>query len=126
MSEPRKPTAAMMRRHRLLAQWRGVPAGPLIDYPAKKLGSVLEKVVKQLGLTGRIRLEEVQAVWKEAAGAFIAKQTQPDGWLRGVLTVRVTNSSAMHAVHAIKAELLAKVQARLGADKIKDIKFRHG
>jgi hypothetical protein len=29
----RKPTAAMRRRHNLIAAWRGVADGPLMDLP---------------------------------------------------------------------------------------------
>lgn len=116
----------MRLRHSLLSQWRGLPEKPLIDYPAKQLSTVLESVVKSLGLGDRMRLEEVQAAWKSVAGDFIARQTSPESCMKGVLTVRVSQPSVHHALMMEKSRLLQKLNDHLGNGKVREIKFRHG
>lgn len=127
MSRPsRKPSAAMRLRHALIAQWRGIDAGPIQDLPAKKLGNVLDKVVKDLGLSERMQLEDVLAAWRTAAGDFISRHAKPESVARGILTVRVLQSSVHHALSMEKTRLVAKLNEQLGKSAIKDIRFRHG
>jgi predicted nucleic acid-binding Zn ribbon protein len=127
MANPlRKPTAAMWQRHALISQWRGASSGPLIDYPARTLGSVLEKVVKDLGLSERMNLDEVVAVWQKVAGDYIAKQTTPESCVKGVLLVRFVQPTLHFALQAEKPKLLAKLKEHLGHNRVRDIRFRHG
>lgn len=116
----------MRLRHALISQWRGVESTPLIDLPAKSVGNVLDKVVKELGLSDRMQLEEVTAAWRQAAGDFIARQAMPDSCARGVLTVKVTQPSVHYALNMEKARLLEKLNQSLGRGRIKEIRFRHG
>lgn len=125
-SGPRKITSAQRLRHRLLSDWRGLPEPPILNYKEKQLGSVLEKVVKDLGLADRMRLEEVLAAWKTVAGDFVARQTVPESCVKGVLMVRIMQPSVHFALLQEKARLLEKLNAHLGAGKVRDIKFRHG
>ena len=113
-------------RHRLIADWRGVEAGPLIDEPPKTLGELIPGVLKGWKLDGSVHTEEVSAAWQEMVGEFISKHTAPDGLKRAVLTVRVLQPAIHHALMAEKPKLLARLQARFGAVVVKDIKFRHG
>ena len=126
MPDPRKSTAAKRHRHWLITQWRGLEDGPLIDLPVKSVGDVLGKVMKAAGLGDRLMLDEVLAAWQEVAGEFIAKNTMPDGYLRGVLHVRCSQPSVHHAVVMEKAALLRKLNEKLGPGKIKDVRLRHG
>ena len=98
----------------------------MIDYPAKDLGSVLDKVVKDLGLADRMRLEEVLAAWKVVAGDFIARQTVPEPGMKGLLMVRVSQPGVHHALMSEKPRLLQKLGEQLGVGKVREIKFRHG
>jgi predicted nucleic acid-binding Zn ribbon protein len=123
---PRKPTAAMKLRHALLSQWRGVEEGPLINLPAKTVGNVLDKVVKELGLSERVQLEEVLAAWRGAVGDFIARNAMPESISRGVLVVKVSQSSVHYAVSQEKSRLLANLNQKLNRQAIRDIRFRHG
>lgn len=122
----RKPTAAQRTRHALIAAWRGVADGPIIDHQARSVGEVLGKVLKDLGLQERMALEEVVAAWRMAAGDFIAKHTQPESVTRGVLTVRVTQPTIHHALMMEKPALMKRLHEQLGHSKIKDVRFRHG
>ena len=122
----RKPTAAQRARHALLTQWRGLPDGPLNDRPAREVGDVLAKLLKELGLQERMALDEVMVAWRAAAGDFIAKHTKPESVTRGVLNVIVPQSSMHHALMMEKAAILRRLHEQLGHTKIKDVRFRHG
>ena len=126
MSDPRKSTSAQRHRHWLITQWRGVEDGPLIDLPVKNVEDVVGKVMKAAGLGDRLVLDDVLAAWQQVAGDFIAKNTQPDGFLRGVLQVRCSQPSVHHALMLEKAALLRKLNEKLGPGKIKDVRIRHG
>ena len=126
MGDPRNPSSAKRHRHWLITQWRGVADGPLVDLPAKNIGDVVEKVMKAAGLGDRLLLDEVLAAWQQVAGDFIAKNTLPDAYLKGVLHVRCSQPSVHHALVMEKAALLRKLNEKLGAGKIKDVRIRHG
>ena len=126
MSNPRKSTPNQRLRHSLVSQWRGLPEAPIIDLPAKNVADVLGMVLKNLGLADRMQLEHVAAAWRMAAGDFIAKHSVPDSLAKGVLQVRVSQSSVMHALTMEKPALLRRLTDALGKGVIKDVRFRHG
>ena len=97
-----------------------------MDLTAKNIGDVVEKVMKAAGLGDRLMLDEVLAAWQQVAGEFISKNTLPDAYLRGVLHVRCSQPSVHHALVMEKAALLRKLNEKLGAGKIKDVRIRHG
>lgn len=122
----RKPTAAMHRRHNLIAAWRGVADGPLMDLPTLSVADLAPKIVAQCGLANRVKLEDVLAAWEEIVGSFLFKLTRPDTIERGILTVRLMQPTAHHALSLEKVKILKRLQARLPDAKIRDIRFRHG
>lgn len=126
MANPRKATPNQRLRHKLVSEWRGLPEAPIIDIPAKSVGDVLDKVLKGLGLADRMQLEQVAAAWRMAAGDFIARHSVPDAISKGVLQVKVSQSSVMHALTMEKPALLRRLADSLGKGVIKDIRFRHG
>lgn len=122
----RKPTARQIMRHRLVAAWRGVEDGPLLDLPTLSVADLAPKIVAQCGLANRVKLEDVLAAWEDVVGAFLFKLTRPDAIERGILTVRLMQPSAHHALSLEKAKILKRLQAKLPDAKIRDIRFRHG
>ena len=125
MSE-RKATARQIMRHRLMTAWRGVEDGPLIDIPALSVADLAPKIVAQCGLANRVKLEDVLAAWEEIVGAFLFKLTRPDTMERGILTVRLMQPTAHHALSLEKVKILKRLQTKLPDAKIRDIRFRHG
>lgn len=122
----RKPTARQIMRHRLVAAWRGVADGPLMDLPALTVAELAPKIVAQCGLANRVKLEDILAAWEEIVGAFLCKLSRPDAIERGILTVRLMQPTAHHALSLEKTKILARLQAKLPDAKIRDIRLRHG
>ncbi len=122
----RKPTATMRLRHNLLSAWRGVDNGPLIDLPTLKVGDLATQIMAKYGMANRVKLEDILAAWEEIVGTFLFKMTRPDAFERGVLTVRLMQPTAHHALMQEKVKILKRLQEKLPDAKIKDIRFRHG
>ena len=122
----RKPTATMRLRHNLLSAWRGVDNGPLIDLPALKVGDLATQIMAKAGMANRVKLEDILAAWQEIVGTFLFKLTRPDTFERGVLTVRLMQPTAHHALMQEKVKILKRLQEKLPDAKIRDIRFRHG
>lgn len=122
----RKPTARQITRHRLVAAWRGVEDGPLMDLPALTVAELAPKIVAQCGLANRVKLEDVLAAWEEIVGTFLFKLSRPDVIERGILTVRLLQPTAHHALSLEKSKILARLQTKLPDAKIRGIRFRHG
>lgn len=122
----RKPTARQILRHRMMTAWRGVEDGPLMDLPTLSVADLAPKIVAQAGLANRVKLEDVLAAWEEIVGAFLFKLSRPDAIERGILTVRLIQPTAHHALSLEKGKILKRLQAKLPDAKIRDIRFRHG
>lgn len=122
----RKPTNKQIMRHRLVAAWRGVADGPVITLPTLTVADLAPKIMAQAGLADRVKLEDVLAAWSEIVGPLLFKLTRPDTMERGVLTVRLMQPSAHHALSLEKNKILKRLQNKLPDAKIRDIRFRHG
>ena len=122
----RKPTAAQRQRHALIAQWRGVPDGPLMDNPVMSVADLAPKIVAQCGIAGRLQMEEIAAAWRGVVGDFLAAQTAPDSISRNVLVVRMIQPTVHHALMMEKAKIVRRLNEKLGSRAVRDIRFKHG
>ncbi len=122
----RKPTAAMRRRHNLITAWRGVEDGPLLSLPTLRVGDLATQIMAKAGMANRVKLEDILSAWQEIVGVFLFKLTRPDTFERGVLTVRLMQPTAHHALMQEKVKILKRLQEKMPDAKIKDIRFRHG
>jgi hypothetical protein len=68
----------------------------------------------------------VLAAWKQVAGDFISKNSQPDNYARGTLTVRLLQPSIHHALMMEKPALIKRLNDCLGSGVVRDVRFRHG
>jgi hypothetical protein len=122
----RKPTAIQRLRHSLIAEWRGVADGPILDHAVLSVADMVPKIMAQYGLGERLQMEEIAAAWREVVGDFIARQTSPDSISRNVLIVRVLQPTIHHAMMMEKGTIMRKLTEKLGKKAVKDIRFKHG
>ncbi|MDZ4286318.1 MAG: DUF721 domain-containing protein, partial [Prosthecobacter sp.] len=108
----RLPTPRQRLRHALVAQWRGVPDGPIQDLPFRSAADLVGQVVTEAGLADRLRLEEVLAAWQEIVGDFLFRHSKPDSIQRGILTVRVLQPSVHHALSMERTRILKWLQEK--------------
>lgn len=114
-------------RARVLAEWRGLPEIPFPRDTAKPIGDAMAKVMKSLGLSERLREEEVLAAWRETVGEFFATHSSPHRLKDGVLYVNVLQPTVHFEMERVwKRDIIAKLKARFGARVVKDLRFRLG
>lgn len=94
------------------------PRGP------KSLGDALQGLVKDLGIGVKLREYDAVLRWEEAVGPHIAKVATAAQIQRGVLLVRVSNATWRYELTMRKTELIGKINAVIGEDAVKDIRFQ--
>src|SRR4051812_11911131 len=114
-------------RAMVLAEWRGLPEKPFVRDTSKQVGELVGKLMSTLGLSERLREEEVTRAWREIVGEFVANHSAPQRLQNGVLTVRVLQPTVHYELDRVfKPQLLAKLKSRFGATVIRELKFRIG
>jgi predicted nucleic acid-binding Zn ribbon protein len=78
------------------------------------------------GLAPASTLGRVQQVWERAAGSAIALAARPTAERNGVLTVTCEASVWAQELDLIADELIASINAALGAAEIRELRCRSG
>ena len=111
----------------VIAEWRGLPANKIRPDRWQAPGDLLPNLMQQLGLSERLRENEVIDAWKAIVGEFIATHSQPISLRAGVLFVRVLQPALHYQFEQIsKADILRKLKQRFGSKIVRDIRFRLG
>jgi predicted nucleic acid-binding Zn ribbon protein len=114
-------------RAAVIAEWRGLPANKTRPDRWQAPGDLLPKLIKQLGLSERLRESDVIDAWKGIVGEFIAAHSAPVSLREGVLFVRVLQPALHYQFEQIsKAEILRKLKQRFGTKIVREIRFRVG
>ena len=114
-------------RTRAIAEWRGLPEPRTLAERVVAVGDGIAKVMKSLGLDGRLREEEVLGAWHEVVGDFVARHSAPQRLKDGVLTVHVLQPTVHFELERVwKREILEKLKKRFGARTVREIRFRIG
>jgi predicted nucleic acid-binding Zn ribbon protein len=82
------------------------------------------------GLTATLEpattLARVQAVWGQVTGPAVAGAARPTGEREGVLTVTCTAAVWAQELDLMEAEVLERLNGRLGANVIRELRCRTG
>ena len=89
-----------------------------------KIGSSIESVLEQLGILGRIKQYKILELWPEIVGEQIARASAVESIRNGKLFVKVKHPVWRNELQFLKAEIIRKVNDRMGSEFIKDIIFR--
>jgi hypothetical protein len=92
----------------------------------KPIRSVLEDTLQALGIDAPIKNYSLFHAWKEIVGETIALQTQPRSLRNQILFVDVSHSTWIQQLQFLKPQLLEKLNAFLGEQPIRDIRFKLG
>lgn len=116
-------------REEILSEWRGcdkpvdLEAG--IHRPNALMAAIL-RAIRAAGAADGLDEAEVRATWKELAGDFIARHTEPVSVKGGVLVLRVTQPAMRFHLEQMRPLLLGRIQERLGAERIRAVRFALG
>lgn len=89
----------------------------------RMLGDVLTEVLNKYGLSDRIKEFDAVNAWVEVVGEDIARRTKAIIVRDGTLIVEVSNSVWRNELFYLKAEIIEKLNHRIGKKIIHDINF---
>ena len=90
----------------------------------QSLGSIIEALVRQLGIQTKLKQYDIVDVWGLIVGAQIASVTSIDKIEKNVLVVKVTAAPWRTELTFRKHEILDKIHVAMNSNAIKDIRFR--
>jgi predicted nucleic acid-binding Zn ribbon protein len=65
-------------------------------------------------------------LWVDAVGENISMNAKPAAFKGDLLLVHVSSSAWMHHLYFQKQELIEKINATLGHDRVRELKFKIG
>jgi len=94
---------------------------------ARRAGDALGDLLGRHGVARELREHRILARWRDIVGDTLSERTFPDGLERGVLWVRVKNSSWLHQLSFLKDDLVARLARELGDPPlVREIRFHIG
>ena len=121
----RKPNANGFREE-ILREWRGCDEAEDLSKGISKAEKFIASILKSAGLEDGLDEDQVRAAWKELAGDFIHRHTEPVSVRNGHLVLRVTQPAMRFHLEQMKPMLLTRIRAQLGENRIKSVKFALG
>jgi predicted nucleic acid-binding Zn ribbon protein len=90
---------------------------------AEPVGKVLGALLEDLGIGKKLKQYEAVRVWQDVVGEKIAAVAVPTKIVNGTLIVKVEKSTWRNELSLLKREIIAKINASLKEEIVKDIKF---
>ncbi len=89
----------------------------------KKVGNIIDRVMKDLGLSRRYNEQKSILFWDDIVGLRKSNKQRPLYTRDGKLIVEVENSTWMNELQFLRMEILEKLNKKLGRWTIVDIYF---
>ena len=122
----KKPTRREVIHEELAREWSGCEKPLDLSKNVSSAGDWIAQILRDHRFEESLDEEEVKAAWKRVAGDFIGANTEPVSVKEGHLVLRVTQPAMRFHLEQMKAELLTRIRAHFGEDKIKSIRFGLG
>ncbi len=122
----RNPARAARIRSRILTEWRGCDEALDLQSHVQRAGTFVDAILKSAGLAEGIQEQELKTAWREIAGEFIARNTEPASVKNGLLVLRVTQPAMRFQLEQMKPMLLNRIRDNQATARIKSIKFTIG
>ena len=113
-------------RRDVLREWRGCDeVGDLRDR-VNSAADLVDSVLGSLGIRDGLQEDEVRSAWKELAGEFIARHSEPLSVKQGHLVLRVTQPAMRFHLEQMKPMLLGRIRKQLGEGRVRSVRFTLG
>jgi hypothetical protein len=93
---------------------------------AASVGALIQNILRQQGLDGRLREYRAWQVWDDVVGPQIAARARPVRIREGILEVRVDQAVWMQQLQLLKPKILVRLNERLEGATIRDLYLRRG
>lgn len=94
--------------------------------PPSGVNSLLREVLKGLGLESRVKEQTCILVWDEVVGEQVSSAAQPEFIKDGKLFVVTKSPVWANELNFYKADMIVRLNRRVGANAVKDIIFKAG
>jgi predicted nucleic acid-binding Zn ribbon protein len=121
----RKPRPSGIREE-ILREWRGCDEALDLNEGIHSADQFIAAILRQAGVEDGLHEDQVRAAWKDLAGDFIARHTEPVSVKNGHLVLRVTQPAMRFHLEQMKPMLLTRIRAQLGENRIHSVKFALG
>jgi predicted nucleic acid-binding Zn ribbon protein len=122
----KKPQRTSRIREEILQEWRGAEEPADLNAGVHLAKDFISAILRAAGAEDGLHEDQVRATWKELAGDFIARHTEPVSVIGGNLVLRVTQPTLRFQLEQMKPMLLTRIRTQLGEDRIKSVKFQLG
>ena len=122
----KKPPRPSKIREEILREWRGADEPTDLNAGIHLAENFVAAILRAAGAEDGLHEDQVRATWKELAGDFIARHTEPISVKGGNLVLRVTQPALRFQLEQMKPMLLTRIREQLGEGRIKTIKFNIG
>ena len=113
-------------REEILREWRGFDEATDLNSRVHAAQQFVAAILRSAGAEEGLHEDQVRATWKELAGDFIARHSEPVSVKNGHLVLRVTQPTMRFHLEQMKPMLLTRIRAQLGAARIQSVKFTLG
>ncbi|MEI6111343.1 MAG: DUF721 domain-containing protein [Cyanobium sp. ELA712] len=113
-------------RQEILREWRGCDEATDLHARVHAPAQFIAAILRAAGAEEGLHEDQVRATWKELAGDFIARHSEPISVRNGHLVLRVTQPAMRFHLEQMKPMLLTRIRAQLGPDRIQSVKFTLG
>jgi hypothetical protein len=113
-------------REEILREWRGCDEALNLNAGVHHAQHFIAAILRSAGAEDGLHEDQVRATWKELAGDFIARHSEPVSVKNGHLVLRVTQPAMRFHLEQMKPMLLARIRAQLGENRIQTVKFTLG
>ncbi|NJM36904.1 MAG: DUF721 domain-containing protein [Akkermansiaceae bacterium] len=122
----KKPLQPSKIREEILQEWRGIPEPVDLNAGIHRAEKFITAILRAAGAEDGLSEDQVRATWKNLAGDFIGRHTEPISVKSGHLVLRVTQPAMRFHLEQMKPMLLNRIREQLGAEKIHSIQFSLG
>ena len=113
-------------REQILREWRGGDEPDDLNAGIHRADKFVSAILRSAGAEDGLTEDQVRATWKELAGEFIARHSEPVSVKNGDLVLRVIQPAMRFHLEQMKPLLLERIKTQLGPDKVRSVKFAHG
>ncbi len=121
----KRPRPSILREE-ILREWRGAAEPDDLNAGIHRADQFVAAILRAAGAEDGLNEDQVRAAWKELAGDFIARHTEPLSVKDGNLILRVTQPTLRFQLEQMKPMLLTRIRQQLGEGRVKTIKFQLG
>lgn len=113
-------------RKEILLEWRGCDEATDLNAQVHGAREFITAILRSVDAEEGLHEDQVRSAWKELAGDFIARHSEPISVKNGHLVLRVTQPAMRFHLEQMKPMLVSRIRAQLGPDRVKSVKFALG